>query len=362
MGKINMPFVAIVGGFFEWGKSRPDDFEKAKAFARTIGGELAKANTGLVVYYSHNESLEPYVVSGYVKATPRGEGAGSIKVRFAQSQRGEVKFVEQDTRNELFDFKLFAGDEWEAPFYRSLVEIDGDVQGVLLMAGGRSSLIAGQIAVARSLPVLAIDNFGGAAGIIWTELALGATDNYPSSSTQNHTQLVEWFKNEIVVWSERRELIRKSENNYLNIISQGRKSLWAGVTFIVLLTIIFFGMIQVPAIKFYPFLTFIGLIASGATGAIIRSVITRNEQSAISTSLLLGGVAGFIVGIAYLIPQWVGAPGVLEASSTGIAATDKIQFISAVLVAISGGVGFDTVFSKLKKQSENQSISPPGQS
>ena len=64
--------------------------------------------------------------------------------------------------------------------------------------------------------------------------------------------------------------------------------------------------------------------------------------------------------MAYLIPQWVGAPGVLANKATVVEATDKIQFVSAVLVAISAGVGFDTVFTRLKKQAEDQPITPPG--
>ena len=78
-------------------------------------------------------------------------------------------------------------------------------------------------------------------------------------------------------------------------------------------------------------------------------------------SAILGAVAGFVVGLAYLIPQWVGAPGVLNASATQVEATDKIQFVSALLVAIPAGVGFDTVFTRMQKQMENQPISPPGQ-
>lgn len=69
------------------------------------------------------------------------------------------------------------------------------------------------------------------------------------------------------------------------------------------------------------------------------------------------GVAGFVVGLAYLIPQWIGAPGVLEVSATVVKATDKIQFVSAVLVAIPAGVGFDTVFTRLKKEAQDRSVS-----
>jgi hypothetical protein len=70
-------------------------------------------------------------------------------------------------------------------------------------------------------------------------------------------------------------------------------------------------------------------------------------------------VAGFVVGLAYLVPQWVGAPGVLSPKADVVSATDKIQFASAVLVAISAGVGFDTVFSRLQKQAQDSAVAPP---
>jgi hypothetical protein len=53
---------------------------------------------------------------------------------------------------------------------------------VLLMAGATSTLIAGQIALTRPLPVLAIDKFDGSAGVIRTELTR-VSEDYPSSTT-----------------------------------------------------------------------------------------------------------------------------------------------------------------------------------
>jgi hypothetical protein len=356
MANNTMPFVAIIGGLWELDPIKADD---AKKKAKEIGAALANAGMGLVVYFSNDESLEPHVVSGYATALPTGTGAGSIRVRFAESQKNTVKFAEQATHDELFEPNLFAGKDWEAPFYRSLVDADG-VDAVLLMAGARSTLIAGQIALARPLPVLAVDQFGGAAGVIWTELATGSKD-YPSSSTHSTTELVAGLKGKCVARAKQRAEARHRERTYLKVTSQSRKSFWAGGAFIALLVAVFFGMAQAPIPGLYPFLTFAGLIAAGATGALIRSVIWGAEQTAPTTSLLLGGVAGFVVGLAYLVPQWVGAPGVLAPSATVVEATDKIQFASAVLVAISAGVGFDTVFTRLKKQAEDQPIGAPGQ-
>jgi hypothetical protein len=351
-------FVAVIGGFWDLQRGDPATVVDAKNMAKEIGAALANEGMGLVVYFSNDESLEPHVVSGYVAALPAGAGAGSIRVRYAESQKNSVKFAEQATRQEVFSPILFAGNDWEAPFYRSLVDADG-VDAVLLMAGWRSTLIAGQIALARPLPVLAVDKFDGAAGIIRSELATTSRD-YPSSSTHSPEQLVKWLKAKCVARTKQLEQAVGREKSYLKLASQRRKGFWATAAFIALLITVFFGMAQAPSAGSYPFLTFAGLIAAGATGALVRSIMTGTEQSDATTSLLLGGVAGFAVGLAYLIPQWVGAPGVLKASATIVEATDKIQFISALLVAIPAGVGFDTVFNRMQRQMENQPISYTG--
>jgi hypothetical protein len=357
MANDGRPFVAIIGGL--WMLEEPDA-TKAKKMAREIGAALANAGMGLVVYFSDEGSLEPHVVSGFAEALPAGSGAGSIRVRFAESQKDIVKFKEQDTHHELFEPpELFPGNDWEAPFYRSLVDAHG-VDAVLLMAGRSSVLIAGQIALARKLPVLAVDEFGESAGIIRRELAIRASD-YPSSRTHSTAQLVTWLRDKCVArQAEARERENK-EKKLLKATSQLEKTVWAGAAFVGLLVAVFLGVAKQPGPDFYPFLTFAGLIAAGATGAMIRSVIWGADEGSPITSLILGGVAGFVVGLAYLIPQWVGAPGVLVPSAKEVGATDKIQFVSAVLVAISAGVGFDTVFTRLKKQVEDQTISAPSQ-
>jgi len=55
----------------------------------------------------------------------------------------------------------------------------------------------------------------------------------------------------------------------------------------------------------------------------------------------------------------VGAPGPLAPKVTTVSANDKIQFASAVIVAVSAGVGFDTVFSRLQKEAQDIPIRPP---
>ena len=150
------PFVAVMGGFWEVDSK---DAVEAKKAAKVIGIELAKAGFGIVVYNSDDASLEPHVVEGYVSAL--SEGKGKIRVRCTKSQTKDVKFKE-DQRDGLFEYRDFTQPDWQAPFFRSLAE-DGSADGVILMAGAQTVLIAGNIALARRLPILAVDEFGGSA-------------------------------------------------------------------------------------------------------------------------------------------------------------------------------------------------------
>jgi hypothetical protein len=356
MSDQKLPFVAIIGGFYHM--TDPVEIARAQKMASEIGSELAKAGMGLVVYYSDPNSLEPHVVAGYVQAIPPGVGAGSIRVRFAESQRNQVRFAEQATRDELFRLDFFPGQNWEIPFYRSLAEADG-VDAVLLMAGGTSTRIAGQITLARQLPVLAIDEFDGSAKEVRTELAF-ITKDYPSTRTYAIADMVKWLKKKCDIRAEEMARSLKNEEHYQRMISQKTKGVWTGLTFLALLVVLFLGMQQTPPTQWYFALTLFGLVVAGATGALVRSYYWGTKDIAPYTSLILGSIAGVVVGLAYLIPQLIGAPGVLDPARTQVTATDKIQFMSAILVAIPAGVGFDTIFNRLKSQAEEQPISPSG--
>jgi len=353
MGISDIPYVAVIGGLRQLDATKA---AAAKAAAEVIGAELAKAGFGLVVYFSSDQSLEPHVVSGYLRALPAG--AGAIRVRYAESQRGQVRFNEETVRPELFEHRLFPGEDWEAPFYRSLAEEEG-VDAVLLLGGATSTLIAGQIAVARRLPILAVDGFAGSADKIWNQLAQASPEkNHYSWGTRPPADFVAQLKSECATLAARRAESRRRERAFDAITAQRQQTLHAAGAFVVLLATLFFGMVYIPSPPTYPFIMFAGLISAGATGALVRVVLWGPQEHDPRTSLLLGSVAGFVVGLAYLIPQWVGAPGPLSPKATAVSANDKIQFASAVLVAVSAGVGFDTVFSRLQKEAQDIAIGP----
>jgi len=93
MDELKFPVAAVIGGFWQLDVSTAAAAKKA---GRLLGAELAKAGFHLAVYFSNDESLEPHVVSGYVAAQNEGVSSGAIYVRYAESQRGQIKFIEQD--------------------------------------------------------------------------------------------------------------------------------------------------------------------------------------------------------------------------------------------------------------------------
>jgi len=131
--------------------------------------------------------------------------------------------------------------------------------------------------------------------------------------------------------------------------------MYAAVPFALLLGALVFGMVYTPQQSTYLVVMLAGLIFGGATGAVLRGILEKPGENDARTSLLLGGVAGFVVGLAYLIPQWAGASEAL------VPKAPAVQYASAVLVALSAGIGFDTVFSSLVKQAQKLPTSPPAE-
>ena len=346
----DVPFVAIIGGFYSLTE---DEADTAREAAVILGAALARAGFGLVVYYSDPVSLEPYVVQGFVGAV--GDRPESIRVRYAQSQLHDVKFAEEQTKRGLFVHRVFPSEDWEAPFYQSLAEKEG-VDAVLLLSGGGSTLIAGHIAVARELPVLAVDAFGGAAQKIWSHLAaLNPSESLPRWQSDRVADLVAGLRSQCEDARRRRQESAQRARLYEAFTSVRTATVLCAVMFFVLLIAFLYGIIGAPNPSWFPVVTFTGLVCAGATGALVRTVISTAERDA-RVTVLLGSVAGFVVSLAYLIPQWIGAPGVLQPTQGAVTATDKIQFASAVLVAVSAGVGFDAVFRRLGQRAEEVPI------
>lgn len=346
------PRVAVIGGFYDLDKD-PQLGREARDYAQTLGRTLAENGFGLVVYFSNDQSLEPHVVRGFVAALPPEESARCIDVRYSEAQRGQIRFDEQETRPTLFYEDTFPGPNWEAPFYRSLAELDS-VHAALLMAGGQSTLNAGQVAVGSGLPLLAIDKYPGSARTLRTELAMRIT-GYPQGSSPS--EMVVWLRDQHLKKAEGLRLARDRERNFTRMTSQRRKTGWFVIALMILLATLTLGLLDVNAPGWFLVAMGGALVSAGATGALVRGLTTTTMTLEPRLASMLGVAAGVVVGVAYLIPQLMGAPYLLEPSASVVRSQDKIQFLSVALVAFTAGIGFDAIFRRMLQEAEKVSVS-----
>jgi hypothetical protein len=356
MQQLPTRYIAIIGGFAELPQQLPTSSDAAKQYAFEIGQQLARRGLGLLVYSSDENSLERHVVSGYVAAHVPITLQHHVRVRFASDQREIVNFPEEVDHPTLFDRKIF-GKDWEAPFYRSLVQRD-EIDGVLLIVGAKTTSIAGNICIANSTPLLAVDKFGGASAEIRSELATLSPD-YPSAATHTPEQLVGWLDDQCRKQRKSETEKRRLEEDFARSTSARYGASVMLVAFLFLLATLFYGFSASLPPNLFSIVVFSGLIAAGGTGATARSSFSRARTATPEVSGLLGAVSGFLVGLAYLIPQWIGAPAVISPETTEVQATDRIQFVSAILVAFSAGVGFDTVLDRFRAEAAKHAIGPP---
>lgn len=344
------PYIAVVGGFYALDDSKKSD---AISIAESLGAALAKAKFNLVVYLADEDSLEPHVVRGYVRhAQDRKQ---CIRIQTPLTLRPRATFEEEKSHGAMFNPDLFPSEDWEAPFYQSLAKENG-ADAIVLLSGGGSTLIAGHIALARELPVLAIQEMGGSAYEIWKQLKL--TDPSTQSwTTGRSNQLVA----DLRAKCDQARNVRKDHESEIRKIeswsSSKRYAMFCGAAFLAFVAALIYAIIGAPSPNEFFVATIIGLLTAGATGALARGVIWATTRNDAGITLLLGALAGLVVGLGYIIPQLVGSAGIFDPNQTVVTTADIIQFLSALLVSISAGVGFDTVFDRLRTQAESLPIS-----
>jgi hypothetical protein len=206
------------------------------------------------------------------------------------------------------------------------------------------------------LPLLAIDKYAGSAQILRTELATRIT-GYPSSQGSSPSQLVAWLREQHLKEAERvrQECDRKRE--FARMTSQRRGAAWFAIALMVLLMTLGLGVLGVDTPRVFVVAMGAALVSAGATGALLRGLITTTMTLEPRLASLLGVAAGLVVGLAYLIPQLIGAPQLLEPNASVVRATDKIQFLSVVLVAFTAGIGFDAIFRRMLQEAEKVPVS-----
>jgi hypothetical protein len=348
MAESNIPLIGIVGNV----KLDP----AAPAAAEELGRELAKAGLRILVYSSGADFLEGCVVRGYVAS--RLAGRGSVQVRYP-FKGDKPAFAEQQTNEEVFDWRPDYGQDWEISFYQSI----DDVDGILLMGGGNSTLIAGVVAMGHEAAILALAGFGGNAAKVWEALRPGrdllTPDEYsmmarPGWNDDRAAACVATLKAQIARKAERERLRRLEERR--REISVTRHAAFALGLFLLSVLSVAWGWslphaeLQANDALLILWLLFITPLLAGVSGATVRLVfdsrqgaVPLSSQSAITTAAL-GLIAGGVAGLLFITAQ-VTTADVTEGIVSAKQAAKLLPF--GLLIGFIGGLTMDAVFRKL---------------
>jgi len=349
MDKAADPIIAIVGNV-------KGDAE-APGAAETLGQELAKGGFRILVYSSGADFLEGRIVRGYVST--RVASRQSIQVRYPlHSQKPD--FPEQATNGELFDWRPDNRPDWEMSFYQSI----GEVDGILLMGGGESTMIAGMVAMGHGIAVLALASFDGKACRVWEALRPGR--DLPTADEISLMARPGWTNEQAAecVKTLRNQIDRKAERERQERLEELRRETSVTLHACFALAVFVLAVICVPISwgwKSLPYLAsiwilFLSPLLAGIAGSTIRLVfdlrqgsVPLSSQSAITTAAL-GLIAGGVAGLLFITAQVTTAPppaptgGLLQIVSLE-QAQKLVPF--GVLVGFIAGLTLDAVFRKL---------------
>jgi hypothetical protein len=341
------PQAAIVGSVDESRDFQPPlaDPAGARRACEELGRELAIAEWDLVVYSAKPTFIEADVVRGYVgsrKATPN-----SIHLH---TPIGKGSFVEYADHPDVFDVRPDPSGDWEVSFYRSLSRCDG----VVLLGGGRSTLITGLIALTMRLPVLAVAAFGGNARKVWERLS-GDTGHSDADIAEMGKPWEDGSAARLVqaLERQRQERLERAQATARRERTEARRAKTSLAVAVVLLLAAVAGLVlswgsRPGSAGSIALLALVPMLAA-AGGALIRTSLDVGRDW--MRAGVLGGAAGLITGLLYVASQLVGSPTVLDPGQT--AAVRRLLFF-VLPIGFVAGLTFDAVYAKLRGTNVSQ--------
>jgi hypothetical protein len=316
--------------------------------AEAIGTELAKEGCRILVSCPSTpqaEFAEALVVRGYVKAGVANKG--SIEVH--RPMRSPLPpFSEEGTHPDLFRYELEESEDWAIAAFLRLARADG----MVILGGGQSTLIAGLVGVGYRVPILSLAGFGGRAEEIWAllrssdhklatpeELALMAQPGWTADSARRYV--------EVLLSQEK----RKREGIDPAMGSERKR-----IITIAMVSLLLFIALLVPVAEYsrgeslnrlLSYALFCVPALAGAVGSLVRIVVDWAQsnkrlatQVPAAISVALGAVAGGVSGLFFVLAQKI-AIGELQAKQAVI----LLPFV--VIVGLVAGLTLDKVFPKL---------------
>ncbi|WP_186343638.1 hypothetical protein [Streptomyces sp. CFMR 7] len=315
-----------------------------------IGAALAEAGYDLVVYSSEAQFVEDSVVTGYLSHDVVAPGSVQVRSPYGHGERDFPMLAECP---EAFDVRHESGDDWESSYFRSLRE----VQGVVLVGGGRSTMVTGMVCLAFGIPVYAIASFGGAGRRVWEVMNRAS---HHATSAEVSIMGAEWSSGAAghVVELLRAQQERKDELRRQEARTESRAAWRSAVGIGIGLLLLCLGLAMIPltyAVDASATINLTGLVvgalATGTSGAITRNAFDHGEHWARTSAL--GMSAGAISFLLFVSAQLAASPEIL----TGEGARRLLFFV--LTVGFVSGFTFDAVYGRLK-QAEPALPAPPG--
>jgi hypothetical protein len=349
------PLIAVVGSA-ELGRTYEPPLKnhaKVTEAAEGLGRELARAGCRLIVYSGETQFIEPAFVRGFL-ATKQAKPQ-SIQVRYPADDAAPT-FPEQATQQKVFDFQPDSHPKWEVSFYRSLAEVDG----VIVIGGGRSSLVSGLIALSYRIPVVVVATFGGAAQDVWTMIAPGkdlieleernlmGQGNWLDSSAAELVKTLKAQQKRIA--EEEASAARTAEE------TAARYRALVEVLFLVgAMALAAWGLFASDVAVFAAAFFGVPVLAGGA-GALVRTLRTpkggappKAKHFLLQTSAL-GMTAGLIAALLFAVAQLTTNPEIkkLGTALAEPAAGIRWLVVFELIIGFIAGLTMDAVFTKLE--------------
>ena len=345
--EVARPRAAIIGSIDESRSFDPPlhDPAGARRACEEVGRELAVAGWDLAVYSAKPAFIEAAVVRGFVES---GEAPlGSIHVH---APIGKETFTEHGTHPELFDLRPDASGDWEIAFYRSLLASDG----IFTLGGGQSTLVAGVVAAASGLPVVAAAGFGGKSRRVWERLS-EATGQSESDLAEMARPWQADLATRLVQVLDRqrrdREAAAKAAKQSRRLEQRRMHLGLAMASSFVLLAVL--GLVLAwsssPSAG-----TSIAILALSPMCAAVGGALAKTSLDvgrAWGRAAVLGGLAGFSTGLLYIASQLIGAPDILQ--SNLLAAVQRLLFF-VIPIGFIAGLTFESIYATLRRKDVSQ--------
>jgi hypothetical protein len=351
-----VPLIAVVGSASDARKNELKIFngDVARRAAEDIGRELAKAKCRVLIYSSCPDFIEFDVVRGYMAAN--SSGSNLIQVRYPLNL-SQAPFPGQTECEQLFDWRPDRSNDWEVSFYRSLEEVDG----IILIGGGSSTLIGGLVAMGHRLPTFALALFGGAAAKVWESLSiqrdlvspedvsLMARPKWTPESAKACIASLEGQRNRLKAEAQTRKLLEVRQSGILT-----KQALLATALFVAAISAVPVAWAGDLSYRSLLFLLFLCPVLSGVSGATIRMIFDWRQGATLYATgsawvtAALGLIAGGVSGLLFISAQLSAIPQTKDAVVAQLQAAQASRLVPfALAIGFVAGLTLDAVFRKL---------------